>query len=163
MDTVLKMGIPLKEWMFRYLEEWRTVSQAVVDSGKTMPLVRDVVKKMWGDGFLERRKCRIGRGYEYKVKRKEHESEIPVEDEGMKGLRERLEGVQAKLVGELEKRVERTKELGIEELNALMKTCRENIKALAEMEVVAPTDALKVVTSMDFREEGDGEGTGGGV
>lgn len=71
--------------------------------------------------------------------------------------RERLEEAHERAITELEARTDAKalKHMSLEELNDVMKSIRENIKALAEVTEQDPSKAITVVTKMPMEEKGE--------
>jgi predicted transcriptional regulator len=115
-----------------------------------------IIKKLLSEKVLERRKNPRAYGYEYRLIQA---GELrPGEDAITTALKGRFEKVQLRLVAELENRTTQMKlgQLSVESINSMLRACRENIRQIVELETEAPGEALKVVTCLDFDEEGDG-------
>ena len=79
------------------------------------------------------------------------------------GLRERLETIMIRLVGELERRTDtedKLKNMAAEKIGAMVKTCRESISTLAGVEPSGDGGKMTIVTRMPFEEEGEDGGDG---
>ena len=74
------------------------------------------------------------------------------------GLRERLEGIMTRLVGELERRTDtkdKLQNMAVDKIGAMVKTCRESISTLAGVDPGVREGSYTVVTRMPFEEEGE--------
>lgn len=71
--------------------------------------------------------------------------------------RERLESAHERVIVELEERTDpkKLKHMSLDELNGVMKSIRENIKALAEVTEQDPSKGIVVVTKMPMEEKAE--------
>lgn len=68
-----------------------------------------------------------------------------------------FEEIQSRLLKELERRTKDTKGMGLDEIGSLLKTCRENLQAIAQAKVTDHASTIQVVTQLDFEEEKEGK------
>lgn len=131
-------------------ELWREEFRAKAQKGMEANVAKARLKReAGGKGGQRKRKKRVEQG--------EAEKAVPVVVAAGRTVKERLEGVQERLLHELEDRVGEAKlgTLDVGEIEKLLKAVREGLVADAALEFGDAGRALQVVVGMPMEEEGD--------